>query len=147
MTAGRRGAGRIGGDFWEVLTRDQKPSSGNYDGGGRLAHRFPEKGKWGQLVVRQAVVSPGPDGAVPSVIYEALREGAQDCEARAFIERAILGGKLPTDLADRAQRVLDERTRYTIGYGPYFMGYADRQEALYATAAEVHAALVSMGEK
>ncbi len=138
VAAGRRGAGRIGGDFWEVkaLGQDDTPSRG-----GRLTLRFPEMGKWGQLAVRQAVVGPGPKGAAPSVVFEALREGIQDCEARAFIEKALLGGKLPGDLADRARDALDQRTRFLIGYGPYAMGYQERQQKLYALAAEVAAAL------
>jgi len=142
MAAGRRGAGRIGGDFWNVLGRDQKPNQrGGYSGGARLAHRFPEMGKWGQLVVRQNMINPGPDGAVPSVKFEALRANAQDCEARMFIERALLSKQLPKELAARARATLDERTRFLIGWGPYQMGYTRRQTELYGTAAAVKAAL------
>jgi len=146
MAAGRRGAGRIGGDFWSVLGRDQKSNRGGYSGGGRLAHRFPEMGKWGQLVVRQQMINPGPDGALPCVMYEAFREGAQDCEARMFIERALLSKELPPELATRARRALDERTRFLLGWGPYDMGYRRRQEELYSLAAAVQAALRTTAE-
>jgi hypothetical protein len=47
-----------------------------------------------------------------------LREGVQECEARIFIERALLDetlrAKLGDDLAKRCQDMLDERTRCMI---------------------------------
>jgi hypothetical protein len=40
-----------------------------------------------------------------------MREGVQECEARIFIERAILDKRIPAELARRCQEALDERTR------------------------------------
>ena len=73
--------------------------------------RYPES-DWDQLNMNcatEALLSPGPNGANSTERFELLREGAQDCEVRIAIERAILGGKLDAALANRCKQVLDER--------------------------------------
>jgi hypothetical protein len=145
LAAGIHGFGRMGADFWPVI-------EGPHGRKRPLLGRFPESG-WGQLGVQNSaswVLAPGRDGAVPTLRFEMARLAQQQAEARIFIERALtdpakrakLGG-----LADRAQRLLDDRIRvlnYARSRGwDYFVssGWQAREEALYATAAEVAAAL------
>jgi hypothetical protein len=80
-----------------------------------------------------------------------IRCAQQQAEARIFIERALTDpakrAKLGEELADRAQKLLDDRIR-VLHYGrskgwDYFVssGWQAREEALYATAADLAAAL------
>ncbi len=50
-----------------------------------------------------------------TIRYEMGREGVQECEARIFIEKALvdeaLRAKLGPKLAERCQAILDERSR------------------------------------
>ena len=145
LAGGQRGFGRIGGDFWDVLDPGTK-TRGRHSAGGMLTHRFFEEGKWGQLVVRTCMLSPGKDGAIPTVRFENLREGVQACEARIFIEKALadpaLRAKLGDGLAGKCQQILDERTRILANRNRketwYFAGgFLERTHTLYAAAAEV----------
>ncbi|MCE5216241.1 DUF4091 domain-containing protein [bacterium] len=51
----------------------------------------------------------GPDGPVPSILWEAVREGVKDYRAADYLERLIQAAKVSgaTAAADKAQRVLD----------------------------------------
>jgi len=153
-TAGLRGVGRLGADFWDVL----KDKRGRNQGA--LPARYPESG-WGQLNVSYGtryLLAPGKNGAVASIRLEMLREGLQETEARIFLEKALLDAagkaKLGAELAGRAQALLDERQRaYTrFIYQDQWRGGADPlwypssgwQEAsakLFALAAEASAKL------
>jgi len=100
------GLGRVGADFWPVI-----------NGRATLTARYPESG-WKQLDMRaatEALLAPGPDGAVTTERFEMLREGVQECEARIFIEKALddpaKRATLGADLAKRCQDILDERVR------------------------------------
>jgi hypothetical protein len=147
----QRGLGRFGGDFWNVLKRGEKVvKDSRHSAGHTIVHRYPDHSAWAQLVVRTGFLACGPDGALPSLHFEMLREGVQNCEARIFIEKALLNPdrrtKLGKKLADRAKRVLDERTWMLAGasqYAPWFFdtGFTERQHRLYRTAAEVAAAI------
>lgn len=103
-----RGFARVGADFWPAL-KDRRGRQV-----GMLAARY-SKSSWWNLNLITSILAPGPDGAVATVRYEMLREGIQECEARIFIERALLDkdlrAKLGEPLAKRCQDVLDERTR------------------------------------
>jgi len=141
IAGSQRGAGRLGGDFWDVLGSDA-PSAGRQWARGMLTARFQGgEGKWGQLILRTSYTAPGSNGAAPTVRYEAFREGLQDCEARIAIEKALLDparkARLGDDLAQRAQQVLDDRTRVLTGLTDWTTNFTNRQEALYATAAAV----------
>ena len=46
--------------------------------------------------------------------YELLRENMQECEARIFIEEALLSKKITRELTRRCQDALDERTRHML---------------------------------
>jgi hypothetical protein len=105
----QRGFGRMSADFWPCI----KDAKGNLAHG--IASRYP-RSNWVQLNLRQTpYLYPGPDGALSTVRFEMLREGVEECEARIFVEKALLDqgarAKLGDDLAKRAQDLLDERVR------------------------------------
>lgn len=144
LSCRQRGVGRMSGDFWACI-KDQK---GKWSG--RLVNRYPLS-SWAQLsLYNLAFTYPGEDGALGTVRLEMLREGAQESEARSFIEKALadkaLHGRLGDDLAQKAREILSVRPGYTVkkvqasaisdekfAEGPW----QDRSAKLYAVAAEV----------
>ena len=130
ITGDLRGIGRLGADYWWAL----KGKDGRRVG--PVGMRYPE-GAWGgsgiQLNLCSSALAPGPDGPVATNRLVAFIEGVQECEARITIERVLtdqaLKAKLPAELANRCQIVLDERlfnmwrtlSNYQLG-GPYFFG-------------------------
>jgi hypothetical protein len=146
LTGDARGIGRVGADFWGVLGEKEKHG---------LIGRYPLSG-WSQLNMTNAacqLLAPGPDGAVPTVRFEQLREGVQECEARIYIEKALtdkaLAAKLGDELARRCQELLDDRViqlrtafvdkKAAKGWDWFAAesGWQERSEKLYAAAAEV----------
>jgi hypothetical protein len=105
ITGGQRGIGRMGGDTWPVLKNKRG------ERGGFAYTRYPEN-NWRNLDLHDWFLAPGPDGAVATSRLEALKEGLEECEARIFLEDALLTPakkvKLGDDLAKRCQDVLDE---------------------------------------
>jgi hypothetical protein len=89
--------GRIGIDFW-TDDRDLATNSSYFT----------------QI---SAVTAPGPDGAVPTVRLQMLREGMQDAELRLAIIRAY--GKLPEEQRAPYRAMLDEFGRRINGYDGY----------------------------
>ena len=100
-----------------------------------------------------------PDGAVPTVRLEMIREGLQECEARIYVEKALLDeglkAKLGEALAVKCREALDERIRAVVlgsrgehvGYMWYLAtGTLARSRALYEMAARVRKALEESGE-
>ena len=108
ITGEQRGVGRLGGDFWRVV-RDK-----NGDRRGRIYERYNEC-RWRANDICTSLLAPGPTGPVATTRFEMLREGVQECEARIFIESALLDeklkAKLGADLAKRCQDELDDRMR------------------------------------
>jgi len=144
---GTHGIGRLGADFWNVL--GGKRSRRKYE----LCGRYPETA-WGQLKVSycaQHFLWPGRNGPVGTAPLEMFRENAQEIEARVFIEKALADpakkARLGKELAVRAQKLLDDRTRVvqlsTRGdwRGILAVGVEERSVELYALAAEVASAL------
>ncbi len=109
ITGYQRGVGRIGADLWFVIRNKRGQRVGMVPG------RYPQS-NWRNLDLGACILAPGPDRPVASARYENLREGVQECEARIFIEQALidetLKAKLGDDLAKRCQEALDERLRY-----------------------------------
>ncbi|HUW55493.1 MAG TPA: glycoside hydrolase domain-containing protein [Planctomycetota bacterium] len=164
IAAQQNGFGRLGADFFPAL-QDKRGNRFSITG------RFPKSTRpYGNLDIWSCLLKPGPDGALSSHGFEMMREGVQECEARIFIERAILDKKIDGELAERCQEVLDERTRSMLrGYSTlvisdaasakspgansfYQAGYAgsiwypgsgweERLEKLYSAAAELAAKL------
>jgi len=108
ITGDQRGVGRLGADMWYVV-RDGKGQRR-----GAVYHRYPEN-NWRSLDIDNWLLAPGPEGAVATARYENLREGIQICEARIYLEDALLDAgqraRLGADLAGRCQQVLDEHHR------------------------------------
>jgi hypothetical protein len=112
------GPGRIGLDFWPVLgRRPGRPRAGWTHTSDSISARYPES-SWNQLNLQrccEALLAPGPNGAIPTVRYEMVREGIQECEARIFVEKALvdpaLRPRLDADLAKSCEKLLDERAK------------------------------------
>ena len=151
------GLGRIGADFWPVLGR--KSLRPGIKHSMTIGARYPES-CWDQLNLdrgTEAMFAPGPSGSVRTERSEQVRQGIQECEARAFIEKALLAKKLPPALAKKCQAMLDQRTWHVRGLGACGgaggaalggwtinvwyegAGSAGMAEKLYAAAAEVAA--------
>ncbi len=111
IAGGQRGFGRLGGDSWHVL-RDKRGRRA-----GRAYMRYPWS-IWSNLELCCSLLAPGPDGPVATAHLEQLREGVQACEARIFIEQALIDEAkrqaLGEDLAQRCQAALDERILYEL---------------------------------
>ncbi|MHC4916408.1 MAG: glycoside hydrolase domain-containing protein [Planctomycetota bacterium] len=105
------GWGRAGADFWpmgQARRAGIKHST-------TIAARYPES-CWDQLNLdraTEALLAPGPDGAVRTLRFEMVREGLQECEARIFIAKALVDparrARLGADLAGRCDALLEER--------------------------------------
>jgi hypothetical protein len=104
----QRGVGRLGGDYWAVY-RDKSGQRKD-----RIYNRFPES-MWRNLDVYVSLLAPGPKGPAATQHLLNLTEGAQECEARLALEKALsdpaLKAKLGDDLAGRCQGALEERMR------------------------------------
>ena len=105
------GFGRIGADFWSL----KDGSTVGYVGGGQSGEgilasdgRFM-RAVWRNLNMRTSVLAMGPEGAVATVRYEMIREGIQEAEARAAVEKALEENKMKTTLAKKAQKILSGR--------------------------------------
>jgi hypothetical protein len=141
-TSGIRGFGRVGADFWNVLEVRNK----TYGAGLNIIARYPQS-DWGQLYLGNStpyLLAPGPRGPLATARFEMIRAGAQDLEARVFLEKALLDpdmrAALGTDLANRCQQLLDDRVRANlIGRAAwlFFAGAQERLEKLYELAGEV----------
>ena len=108
ITGGQRGCGRLGGEFWPTVRNSKGVRSGPVYG------RYPEN-NWRNLDICDWFLAPGPTGPVSTARLEALKEGLQVCEARIFLEDALLDdarkAKLGADLAKRCQDALDVHHR------------------------------------
>ena len=107
LLADRHGLGQIGADFWPVPGPDGRPSH-------TMVGRFPATSQGNLGIYAGQLLYPGPNGPVPTVRYQMMRENIQECEARIFLERLLLEepSRLPGPLAEEVQRVLDTRTRW-----------------------------------
>jgi hypothetical protein len=107
-TGKRRGFARLGGDFFPVGVDKRGQRQGT------LSARFPPT-SWRQLDILTSLLEAGQDGPVGTARFEILREGLQECEARIFIEQALLDdarrAELGEALATRCQDLLDARAR------------------------------------
>jgi hypothetical protein len=112
------GLGRTGADFWSVLGKESTDHSkrvGGYWNEKRsttVTARYADEPGWDQLnmdTCTEALLSPGPKGAVATERFEQLRQSVQEGEARAFIEKAVLSGKLDAETVKKCWAVLDER--------------------------------------
>ena len=155
----QQGFGRMCADFWPVLRSKRR---GRWSTGGSLSARYPES-SWAQLNLRQKpYLSAGRDGAESTARFEAMVEGLQECEARIFIDRALLNKKLRAelgnDLAKRARALLDERVRWLRAitwtrdsgnefYSVALSSWERLSEELYDMASEIAAKIEKQAER
>jgi hypothetical protein len=109
----------VGGDYFHLGVDLRKrwggrgvSSEATGGSGGTIFGSYPQSGV-GQTGLGNNTTdlfAPGPDGPITTVRFENAREGNQETEARVFIEKAILAGTLPKELAAECQALLDERT-------------------------------------
>ncbi|MBI5726101.1 MAG: hypothetical protein HZA50_19230 [Planctomycetes bacterium] len=110
VMAESRGFARFGLDFWPTKgtgdTGREKNIMGRYGTNIALDWNLMRSNP-------RAIAAPGPDGAIPTVRFEMLREGIQETEARIFIEKAItdpkISARVPPALAKKCHEMLDER--------------------------------------
>ena len=83
------GLARIGLDYWQRESRDwesgEVKSINNYNGGPWTDPGRVDRNRTTYLT------APGPDGALPMLHYEAMREGIQAVHARIVLEKALRG--------------------------------------------------------
>jgi hypothetical protein len=153
--------------LWELRTKHEEAILKGNDGLEAVgADHFPIKdargrytrGRWvdfaqGPGAATSAILGAGDTGPIGSERFEAMREGIQLCEAMVFIQKAIEGKKLSGDLEAKANQVLDDRAKAVAAssklaspkfgvwsfedFAEYAKGARERDDLLYATAAEV----------
>lgn len=108
ITGGQSGCGRMGAEFWPTVRNSKGDRSG------AVWARYPEN-NWRNLDICDWFIGPGPDGPVATARLESLKEGLQECEARIFLEDALLDdakkARIGADLAKQCQDALDEHHR------------------------------------
>ena len=152
-------------DLWTLRTKHEEVVLKGNDGVDALgADMFPAKdakgryrpGEWSAFAqgpgnATLAILGAGDAGPVGTERFEAMREGVQLCEAMIFIQKALEAKKLGGELEAKANKVLDDRARAMAGclkptgykggvyvdLADYAKGARERDDALYATAAEV----------
>lgn len=139
LALGDNGPGRMCMDYWPVEGSVKSP------GGRSLFNRWPEStsGQRGPFILYLSV--PGKEGAIPSIKFMGMREGLQECEARIFIEKALVEKKVSGELAARCQDLLDRRTHFCriVHSNPLPLaaavgeGWQKRSSDLYRLAVEV----------
>lgn len=157
---GRNGNGNVGGDYWKIVnllnTEGRLPEGGHggyWNGSGTLYGIYPASnvGRTGVGNNTTDLFAPGPEGPVSTVRFENALEGNQETEARIFIEKALLdeARPLPQGLAQKCQKILDERTNvlrlWRLGaaaIAPY--RWQERRRQLFDAAAAVAQALAKM---
>jgi hypothetical protein len=102
----KQGIGRIGFDFWGVISgrRDS-------DAGRTIYNRYPYSSCAQRAPALYSLSWPGPDGAGTTQRFELLCQGVQETEAMIAISDALdrKDNALEKDLADRCRRVLYDR--------------------------------------
>ncbi|HUU42840.1 MAG TPA: hypothetical protein VMX57_03620, partial [Planctomycetota bacterium] len=129
IAMGRNGFARVGADDWAAV---------HYSG------MTPPRWLTGMPVL--FTLWPGERGAESSVRFETMLEGIQEAEARIFIEQSIDRGRLPANLAARAQKTLQDNFDETtflqgnaIVRAPFenHTRWQERSRRLYRLAADV----------
>jgi hypothetical protein len=103
-----RGIGRVGADYWPAVRRKDGRRAG------WVNDRFVEVSGYLHSL-HSYVLEPQAAGPVAMNRLVALEEGVQECEARIYIEDALVNkalAKRAPELAKRCQEALDERLLY-----------------------------------
>jgi hypothetical protein len=88
-----------------------------------------------------AIVAPGPEGAIPTARFQMFREGVQDLEVRMGIVRACL--KLPEAQRVPYRALLDE-FRGLHGVGTAYLGPGGQGDVVLGYVARVHQAAAEL---
>jgi len=124
MTANWGCIGRIGLDFWLARTSREAPRSTSF-----FSHI-------------ESLTIPGPDGAVPTVRFQMLREGVQDAEVKTAVVRAYL--KLPEEERKPYQALLDELW-VRMGWGsPFYLSQSELSYDWPSYVARLHIAAATL---
>lgn len=148
LSGNLRGFGRVGADFWPVMGsgKDRRPVTNRY-----------QQSNLSQLSLdtsSTAVLHPGPSGALSTIRFENIREGVQECEAKIFIEKALLDRDSRAGMGEKAavyEELLKKRIRalrdssqppkgkVDAGWDWFASrsGWQDRTESIFAAAAEI----------
>ncbi len=108
------------------------------DDRGRYRELGNGRGTGGPGCSTLAMLAPGPDGPLPTERFEMLREGTELGEAMLYLEKLLIDNKISGDLAERANRCLDERGATYIRH--WESGRLDRDVQLLQLAGEAAAA-------
>jgi len=144
MFLGDQGCGRMCLDYWKVSVPGKKKRI-------QLFNRWPLSTSSQRRPKLTELAASGPHGAVSTPRIEMLREGFQEAEARAYVEKALVEGKIGGELAKRCRRILEKRRHYCrithwthrapIARFTYGRGWQARSAELYRLAAEVARAI------
>ncbi len=142
IASDRAGAGRVGGDYWNIGAKYKGGELTSWAGGGMRGTLFgsyahSQVGQVGMANNTHDLFGPGPDGPVTTIRFENACEGIQLAEARILLEKALReeAKPLPPGLAGRCQELLDLRTNTLRGMG--IPGGQDRERRLFDLAGEV----------
>jgi hypothetical protein len=127
IMSGHDGVSDFGVDFFQFKG----------DGGG-MTRAGCGAGTGGPTCSTMAILAPGSDGPAASEHYEMLREGTELGEAILYLERSLQDKKISGELADRVNRLLDQRGEVFLKRWPN--GRFERDLALLTLAGEVAAA-------
>ena len=143
------GVGHFGADFWPVMKDPKGGPSRN------LADRYVFWHSLSLADVIPSILAPGPEGPVPTVRSQLMREALQEAEVRIYIQDILLDGtkcaKLGADLEKRCRDLCLERMwalRYYSQFAQPAVGsdyarvfsqrqWEDLSEKLYAAAGDV----------
>jgi hypothetical protein len=138
------GMGKLGADFWPCVP----------DPRGSLRPMDVAEFGVGFNNTVQAMLAPGPKGAVFNERLEMFREGVQVAEAIIHLQRGLESGRLKPALVERVNSILDERARYYLHtrdaetdnlpwWGYQSSSSRERDARLFALAAEVSGVLTA----
>jgi len=112
--------GRIGLDFWMARTGREAARSSSF-----FSHV-------------ESLTVPGPDGPVPTVRFQMLREGIQDAEVKTAIVKAYLN--LPEEERKPYRALLDELLTRMAWGRPFFLSQSELSYDWPAYVARLHLA-------
>jgi hypothetical protein len=141
-----KGIGREGFDYWPVLA-DGKTVQDIYN-------RYPKSSCSNRAPTTFCYSYPGPNGAEPTLRFEALREGIQEAEALLVLSEAAdkYAKEIGPQLAEKCQSLLREtllydhlrhldRTINLMQFTTNHYGWQDLATRLFTTAGEVNRVL------
>lgn len=141
-----RGFGRVCLDFWKLPVQ-----VGNRTEQQNLFNKYPFSSCSQRQPTIYVLAQPGPEGPVPTMRFQMMREGVQEAEATILLAEALesKSDRLGPELTEEARAVYIERIntarRYNGSRGMLVehdhFGWQDRSQRLYATVGKIAAKL------